>query len=483
MKKNTFLVLTATAACSFLFYRQSYGINYLVFSVLLTLLFGLSKPQVTRQLTWRLAAMAFLLSGFITALNGSFINLLMNLGGMGLLTYVTVAEELSVITGVFYAFISSLFTTTIDAFVRIQNYIDSKPGETPATTKKQYKWYYLVLPLAVLIVFILLYRNASGAFTHLTNQIDLSFISIAWIAFTFFGFQLIFGMFNPAKLFNFFKREKNIPNNIQKNPRWVSRGFNITGITLFAMLNVLLLLVNITDMAYMFFTSEADINHAQLIHQGIAALSVSVVFAIVFILVWLNQVKADDVLVKKLKTHAMAWVVLNMVLVATNGFKNYEYIAAYGLTYLRIGVFFFLTLALLTLVFCWVKISGYKTNFFMYRRFGLVLLLTCLLFNVFNWDKIIARYNISQYKNHTLEADASYMLSLSDDCLPMIYDNLELLGIGQDTYTLEKLNRWSDAFMQKFEEQDWRSHSLNDYMVYDYLKKRYADMNTATSGL
>lgn len=477
MKKNIILVLLATAAFSYLFYEQEPGINQLVFSIVLTTLFALNNPPMTHQPKWWLAAGAYLVTGVMTATNGGDFNILMNLGGMGLLMYVSAAAELSVITGGIYAFLSGVSGLFISLAQRVEQYVSVAPAGQEKT-KTGYKWYYLLLPLLVFIIFFLLYRTASGSFSHLTNQVDLSFISPGWIFFTLFGFVFLFGFFSPPGLFNFFKRETQWSNNLSQNPRWMSRGFNFTGITLFIMLNLLLLFVDITDLVYLFVLGKEKMNmsYSEIIHQGIDALSVSVILAVLFILLWLNQLKDQENLVRHLKTAASVWVVLNMVLIATNVYKNYQYIDAHGLTYKRIGVFFFLTLALFTLVFCWIKINRSKTNFFMYRRFGLILLTACLVFNVFNWDKIIARYNITQYKHNTLAVDAEYMLSLSDDCIPLLIENWAVLNPATQPYLDNQLYTKCQSFIRHFEKLDWRSLSWNKYITYDYLQQHQHDI-------
>ena len=198
MKKNSLIVLLATFAFSFLFYKQSQGLNHGIFSVIIPLLFLILKPELRKETNWILAAIACLYSGTVAAITGSPVTILLNMFCILVVSYISVSPKLSVITGSVYAGLSSLSGLFIAGVNTLTNYLTLTPV-VEEKTKTRFRWYYLALPLFILIIFLELYRQSSGAFMNLTNKIDLSFISPGWIIFTFIGFLFLYGIFIKPK--------------------------------------------------------------------------------------------------------------------------------------------------------------------------------------------------------------------------------------------------------------------------------------------
>ena len=62
----------------------------------------------------------------------------------------------------------------------------------------------------------------------------------------------------------------------------------------------------------------------------------------------------------QLKRLAKIWIALNCVLIVSAVMKNTEYIAFFGLTYKRLGVYLFLVLALIGLMLSFQKIIRHR---------------------------------------------------------------------------------------------------------------------------
>jgi hypothetical protein len=469
-KNKIFLVLPATAAFSYLFYKQSPGLNHAVFSYTMVALFALSDFSLLKNKTWISAALVCLTAGTLCGINGTGLNLISNFFSFLLLAYVSSFHRLSVITGIFYAGISALSGLFIALVVRLTKQEPVTNGENEKA--KSFKWYYWLLPVFVLFVFFILYRESSGAFKHLTDFIDLSFFSANWLFFTFAGFMFIFGLFIKPAEFDFIHKEAAFTNEMADSPRWKTNGFIITGILLFFMLDFLLTCVNVSDIIYLscIDIGQMDMTYAELIHQGMGSLALSLILAVGFILLWINQQNTEHSLMRKLKLASKVWVGLNLVLIGTNIYKNILYINAYGLTYLRIGVYFFLFMTFLTLVFCAIKIIRHKNNFYMYRRFGLLVCSLVVFFNCFNWGKIITNYNIELYKTGKIAPDASYLMDLGSDCLPTILANWETLNPSQQPGLNKELDFRCQRFLREFELKNWRSLTLDNYGTYEKIK-------------
>lgn len=468
MKQNKFPLLIAAAAFSFLFYHQEPAINLAVFSVLFALLQMVIQPQLIHNRSWLMALGLCLLSATVTAFIATPLNVFTNFSSLLVMAYVSQEKRISILTGMVYSGMS-MSTGWMIALVRyIENLFSTKEK------KIQYegpKWYYYGIPLVLVITFIGIYRESSGAFQHLTDKIDLSFISFTWIVFTMAGLKLLYGLFYFPEEYNFFKHEATISNISTGKTGWNSPGFAFTGLISFWSLNALLLIVNITDIAFLAgINSESEIPYANLIHQGVGSLIVSIILAVGFILLWLNGRELSPRINQSLKLAAGIWITLNVILIATNIFKNQLYIDAYGLTHKRIGVYFFLALALVTLLFCLFKISGNRNNIYIYRRFGIISLALTATFNLFHWDMIIVKHNIKLYETKKMYPDTEYLLSLSDECIPTLYRNWKLLNPDKNNYLTHELDYRMKQFLVKFEESDWRSKSIADYKTYERIK-------------
>jgi len=159
-----------------------------------------------------------------------------------------------------------------------------------------------------------------------------------------------------------------------------------------------LLLVFIATYNYeQFFevTKSADGLSAET-HERVHAVIMSIVMAILVILFYFKRGFNFDEKAKSLKVSAKIWIVLNAVLVISASLKNSEYIINFGLTYKRLGVYAFLTMALIGLIFTFSKIQNRKTNAFLFNRmfwasYGLILVCSYV-----NWGGIITSNNIKR---------------------------------------------------------------------------------------
>ena len=93
---------------------------------------------------------------------------------------------------------------------------------------------------------------------------------------------------------------------------------------------------------------------------------------------------------------AKIWIVLNAVLVISAVAKNAEYILNWGLTYKRLGVYAFLTLALIGLTLTFYKIHFRKTNAFLFNQLFWYFYGTMLACSFINWGGIITDHNMDR---------------------------------------------------------------------------------------
>src|ERR1019366_7656081 len=94
-----------------------------------------------------------------------------------------------------------------------------------------------------------------------------------------------------------------------------------------------------------------------------------------------------------------------------------------GLTRKRIGVYVYLLLCLIGLVTTFIKVSGKKSNWFLFRKnawaFYAIFIVACF----FNWDDMIVRYNCKNFKSLQFDyIDRNYQVELSHTCLASLFE-------------------------------------------------------------
>ncbi|MBN9338007.1 MAG: DUF4173 domain-containing protein, partial [Chryseobacterium sp.] len=210
-----------------------------------------------------------------------------------------------------------------------------------------------------------------------------------------------------------------------------------SGLISFSALNILLLIFIVTYNYEQFFeiTKSADSLSAET-HERVNAVIMSIVMAILVILFYFKKGFNFDEKAKSLKISAKIWIVLNAVLVISASLKNSEYIINYGLTYKRLGVYAFLAMALIGLIFTFIKIQKRKTNAFLFNKmfwacYGLILVCSYV-----NWGGIITVNNIKR-KDF---ADNYHLVSIN-------YNEKTLLDYAEKTGNLEMKNKLLERIM------------------------------------
>ena len=113
------------------------------------------------------------------------------------------------------------------------------------------------------------------------------------------------------------------------------------------------------------------------------------------------------------------WIVLNSLLVLSAFIKNTEYIYHWGLTYKRLGVYAFLILSVIGLIFTYLKIEHRKTNFYLFNQMIWYFYGTLLLCSFVNWGYLGTFYNIKVQK--VSDFDAVYEFDFNDSLLLEYY--------------------------------------------------------------
>ena len=236
-------------------------------------------------------------------------------------------------------------------------------------------------------------------------------ISFGWLFFTLSGFWLVFSFFNPTEITKLVNFDENTPDNLLREKtgkdHQIKRDFSLlhlkyeykTGWLSFGLLNLLILLFNFIDIFYLLSGQlPNDVSYSAFVHQGVNTLILSIVLAITLVMYFfrgnLNFFRNN----RKLKIMAYLWILQNILLLGATAYKNGLYIAEYGLTYKRIGVYCYLLLALAGLITTYIKVYQVKTNWFLVRKNAWIFYAVMIIATFFNWARIVTAYNLDKFQ-------------------------------------------------------------------------------------
>jgi hypothetical protein len=377
---------------------------------------------------------------------------------------------------------------------------------------------FTIFPLLILLVFFIIYSSANNAFAQLADQLGQQVASFFENYFELFSPQrllfLLLGLFITGAILlksrtNWFSQKEatctdalqreRLPLKDRRNSTFpvvieailgrLAKGMmalkneNTTGIISLALLNLLLLIVNIIDIRFLWFNFEYNENEPvyKMVHEGTELLIASIVLAMAILLFFfrgnLNFYRRN----KWLKYGAYAWILQNVVLVMSVCIRDYYYIARHGLAYKRIGVLFFLLMVMIGLLTVFIKIANKKTNYYLLRVNAWAGIIILTLSTTVHWDLFIARYNLQRKDKVAL--DVPFLLSLSDKTLPLLDQNKAALqkmeqavpaqivnGVCINCYT-EMLQKRREDFFSKQEELSWLSWNYPD----EYTRKYFGE--------
>lgn len=284
MKKIDWLITIAIFVFSYLFYRQITGINYLVFSVALSVGYLVLNKDLLKNRNWMLFSITSLLSSFFIMWHHSDLAVWATICSLLLQSAYALKGNASVLSNGFYAVYSiggAMVFFIINLVTR-----DTKKEEGK-TFKRGINYLIGMGVFVIALIFFLIYKNANPLFEKYTEKINLDFISGAWIAFTLLGFLIVYGLIRNQRIKAMDDFEDSLLLSLTKTDK-ISKSFERpAGIALFLLLNVMLLFINILDVVYLYVLKQLPegISHTQFVHDGVGMLILSIVLGITIILV------------------------------------------------------------------------------------------------------------------------------------------------------------------------------------------------------
>ena len=446
MKTNDRLLILATAAYSYLFYEQNAGINFLLFNLLFAGALLCRNKNLLKQRNWLVALFLTLISASSIFLHSSVLAILANCFSLMLLSAFALDKKTSFLFSFLfsaYSVISAFIFMVIDASLRSQN------QQVSTSKNKGYRLFTIFVVLLLCVLFFVMYQQANPLFAENTKWVNFNFISFSWLAFTAFGFTLVYGLFYHRSIESITLWENNLALNTSEPEELQKTKYSLelsAGVLLFVFLNVMLVILNVGDINTIWFSGvlPKGLTHSAFVHNGVSILILSILIATGLIMFLSRNNFSGLKNSKILKVLIYFWIFQNLLMLFSTAWRNQIYIHDYNLTYKRIGVYVWLILAALGLAFSFIKVLNNRSNWYLIR--SNVSLWFCLLAlsSVLNWDVLITRYNL---KNKAIqEVDLHYLLELSDSNIPELLaltreKRFELVNGKLKNYTSETASR------------------------------------------
>ncbi|MCD9856286.1 DUF4173 domain-containing protein [Epilithonimonas sp. JDS] len=451
MKKHHLIFITVLAVIV-LFYKEYVALNLGIFGIFLSILTFAQTKSEFRTKSFLTLFVTSIFSSFAFAWFGDAISFVAVFVSVFLLRFKGTYPKLKPFLYI-EVLLFNLFSFLGRVFYTEQWF--EKPKEGGGFGKKLIT--FILIPGILITIFLCIYSAGSSHFDQFFSEIKLDFSFFDIIILAVIGFYVGFIFWNFGVERFIFKQNRFLNDDFSGLIKIQKPTFSFldidsertSGLISFSALNVLLLVFIATYNYEQFFevTKSADGLSAET-HERVNAVIMSIVMAILVILFYFKRGFNFDEKAKSLKMSAKIWIVLNAVLVISASLKNSEYIINCGLTYKRLGVYAFLTMALIGLIFTFIKIQNRKTNAFLFNRmfwasYGLILVCSYV-----NWGGIITSNNIKR-KDF---ADNYHLVSIN-------YNEKLLLDYAEKTGNSEMKNQLKER-IESYQKETFLSKIL-----------------------
>jgi hypothetical protein len=489
--KNILLVLSIIAYTC-LFYQQTSGINFLIFTLIVITSMTLIQPNYWANPHWRIVAIGAILSAAMIVVQHSILAIVANLCSLILLAGISYNHKTSLFIGIFQGCISyffSFFINVLDWLLRVFN-LKANEQKTVSLSLQKITAFYLI-PISITLLFLGLYASANPLFKQLFYLPNIS-IDLCYFCFT--GWVVCTGFIYPFSHSILQQWDDKHPNTLMRIRKKIKKNIggialkieSQKGIIMLSLLNFILLLFHIVDFNFIFSGQQlpSGMDYSEYVHQGVNTLIFSILLAIGIIIYFFrgnqNFYPKNQWLIRL----TYGWIIQNGILLISIIYKNQRYIHAFGLTYKRIGVYVYLLLTLIGLITTFWKIQQRKTTWFLFRINTLIAYILLIISSFFNWDSSIANYNIKYAKT----LDITYLLNLSNNVLPELQSLLNTSKINlavtvydytsSDKFQYNRLPPISQRafilaqialFKQEYPTKNWQSWNYADQYIFNQL--------------
>lgn len=468
MKKNDFLLLPAALGFTILFYEQNPGLNYILFSCLLIGLLSAFNPQKLKDKNWWYYVIAVMITSCAVFMVNSALSIFASIVSLLLLCGKTIHRENSVVLSFAYT-VYSVFSSFIYWIIDMSNvsYISDNG------IRKRYMKLFISITVSLILalVFFFLYRASNPLFDELTKNINFDWLNFKGILFTLLGFLILYGLIKVRDIDFLSQHDKNFLKDITATQSTEEENDlkykSIIAFSLFIILNVMLLMINILDINQIFISQALPlgITLSSFVHQAVWSIVFSIVVASVLIMWFFKDELNFNAFGKKVKILVYAWILQSVLMIISAMIRNYWYIQEFQLTYLRIGVFTFLFLSIIGLMHTYLKVSKRKSAWRLISNNFETWFLILAISSCFNWDRLITHYNI-RHVSENKPLDKEYLIELSDGNIPGL---IEFYHLKHSTLQIKSRSQTDPLHYKLYianellKAQTWQSFNLRDW--------------------
>ncbi|MEL1254978.1 DUF4173 domain-containing protein [Flavobacterium sp. DGU38] len=401
MKKHQF-ILASSLIFALLFYNETIGINLALFGLVLTASICYFFQDKFTDRTHLMLVVTSILSCLAFAWYGDFASFVALALSITFLQFKTHERELKVIQVIPLIFINGF--ASIGRIFMFKQWLPEKKIHNNFAKKIVA---FVVIPAVFLGLFFIVYSFGSDHFSSLFTDYTLEIDLWQLIVISVLGFYISFSFWNYWIPEVCYEKKHLLDNDFSNTDEIESQNtFSFldvdferkSGEITLVLLNLMLLVFIGTYNYEQFFEVAEKTNLSSDTHERVNAVIFSIVMAVGVILFYFKGGFNFDEKAAQLKRLAKIWIALNCALIISAFTKNTEYIAFFGLTYKRLGVYLFLALAIIGLILSFQKIIKQKTNAYLFNNMIWYLYGTILVCSYFNWGNLITNYNISVNK-------------------------------------------------------------------------------------
>lgn len=471
-----------------LFYNMEIGLNVLVFDVLLLAFFLRTEPDIKQRPLFTIVAAGLLVSAVSVVIVNSYTASLAHIVSLLLLFGVARVREIKFIWFALLLGIFGIFRVPLDYIDLLKKSVKSEEKD------RAFKFRYILIPILIGIPFLAIYYQANANFASVVDQILNLRLFVSGRSFWLF----VWGSWLAAILLFPFSRNSRLAVQDQKLndniDRHATQPINFIGLkqhmlslkyefqiarASFIGLNVLLLLVNCSDILGLLFFRQAFTasEFSEAVHSGTYLLMLSIILAIAVVLYFFRGRLNFYPKVASLRKLAFFWIAQNGLLALIVGMRNLLYVHHAGLAWGRVLVFFFLLLIGFGLYTLYRKVNLRLSTSYLLNTNGMALWMGLLLLGAINWDGVITRYNMATQSMKQL--DLLYLAGgLGDGNAFLLARNKELRArfAAPDQRSSYQYGNAYNNFEWKLNPHnhryaDWRSWNYKDYRNQKTTKK------------
>jgi hypothetical protein len=493
-KLRFFAIPLLVGLFNYFFWQEKAGINLLIFNSLLILSLVCFSGKRFDTPSLKASLGLTLIAGMMLVVYNSVISVFAYFVSFFILTGFLHRNRLSTVSGSLFQYGLNGLLTSFEQFAMISENISRFTDKNKYLKKGHKAITILLIPLIIFSVFVVIFKFANPIFGEILDDSFSSFFQAIKAFFRNFSFPhlgfLCIGMFfTISVLFNWERtnalhqirdRVNVIPTPENFNAAKVTTEYK-TALILICSVNILLLFINIIDIRFIWFNLGNDLKSAhqlsKLVHEGTYLLILSILLSIAILLYYFRKDLNFFPDKRWLVIGSYVWIIQNGILAISVLLRNYEYILNYGLTHKRIGVAVFLLLTLIGLIMMWLKIRNLYSFFNLFKQAGWAGYFVLVSLTLFDWDGLIARYNLNTQNADSL--DYEYLFSLSDRTLPILYENRQKIeeSIKKKTALTQaesnnRLNKRISSYLTEQQKYSWVSWDLSNSEAVEYFKDK-----------